>query len=136
MFMAAQQECCPAVGMATRQADAGIAVQKTVIASINSALFLPQVIVSGFRVSTGSICYRAFCGSDLDHTREAPKNKHSHLKIPKPPAKHERIAQFYEEKVQDYQAQEQEHEAMVAAYKANSSLSTDRNYASTISHCE
>jgi hypothetical protein len=36
----------------------------------------------------------------------------------------------------DYLAQAKEHEAMVAAYKANSSLSNDKNQASTISHCE
>lgn len=54
----------------------------------------------------------------------------------KTPAEHERIAQFYEAKARDYRTQEQEHEAMIAAYKANSSLSTDKNYASTIGHCE
>jgi hypothetical protein len=52
------------------------------------------------------------------------------------PAEHERIAQYYRAKALDYLAQAKEHEAMVAAYKANSSLSTDKNQASTISHCE
>jgi hypothetical protein len=52
------------------------------------------------------------------------------------PAEHERIANFYEAKAQDYRAQAQEHESMIAAYKANSSLSTDKNQASTINHCE
>ncbi len=33
-------------------------------------------------------------------------------------------------------AQAAEHEAMVAAYKANTSLSTEKNRASTIGHCE
>jgi hypothetical protein len=41
--------------MASKQADAGIAVQKTVIASINSALFLAQFKVSRLRVSIVSI---------------------------------------------------------------------------------
>ena len=54
----------------------------------------------------------------------------------KTPAEHERIAKFYESSAQDYRAQAQEHEAMIAAYKANSSLSTNKNQASTISHCE
>lgn len=115
MVMPPQQECCPVVRMASRQADAGIAAQRTVIASRNSALFLPQVIVSRFRASIVSILCRAFCGSDFDHTCESPKNKCSDLKISKPPAGHERIAQFYEAEAQDYRTQEHEHEAMVAA---------------------
>jgi hypothetical protein len=52
------------------------------------------------------------------------------------PAEHERIAQYYQAKALDYLAQAKEHEAMVAAYKANSSLSNNKNQASTISHCE
>jgi hypothetical protein len=44
--------------------------------------------------------------------------------------------QYSRAKAQDYLAQAKEHEAMVAAYKANSSLSTNKNRASTISHCE
>ena len=51
-------------------------------------------------------------------------------------AEHERIAKFYEASAQDYRAQAQEHEAMVVAYKANSSLSNEKNQASTIGHCE
>ncbi len=54
----------------------------------------------------------------------------------KTPAEHQRIAQFYEAKAQDYRAQAVEHETMVAAYKANSSLSNEKNRASTIGHCE
>jgi hypothetical protein len=52
------------------------------------------------------------------------------------PADHERIAHYYQAKALDYLAQAKEHEAMVAAYKANSSLSNDKNKASTINHCE
>jgi|SRR5271166_1277580 len=51
-------------------------------------------------------------------------------------AEHESIAQYYQAKALDYLAQAKEHEAMVAAYKANSTLSNDKNQASTISHCE
>ena len=54
----------------------------------------------------------------------------------KTPAEHRRIAQYYEAKALDYQAQAKEHEQMVAAYKANSSLSTDKNKAETLGHCE
>lgn len=54
----------------------------------------------------------------------------------KTPAEHERIAQFCEQKAADYRAQAVEHQAMVAAYKANSSLSNEKNRASTVGHCE
>jgi hypothetical protein len=52
------------------------------------------------------------------------------------PAEHQRIATYYEASAQDYRAQAQEHEAMIAAYKSNSSLSNEKNRASTIGHCE
>jgi hypothetical protein len=54
----------------------------------------------------------------------------------KTPAEHQRILQFYTAKAHDYRSEAVEHEAMVAAYKENSSLSTDKNRASTIGHCE
>jgi hypothetical protein len=54
----------------------------------------------------------------------------------KTPAEHQRIASYYEAQAQDYRGQAQEHESMIAAYKANSSLSTNKNTASTIGHCE
>jgi hypothetical protein len=54
----------------------------------------------------------------------------------KTPAEHRRIADYYQVKALDYQAQAKEHEQMVAAYKANSSLSTNKNEAETIGHCE
>ena len=53
----------------------------------------------------------------------------------KTPAEHQRIAQYYQAKSQDYLAQAEEHEQMVAAYKANPSL-TAKSQASTINHCE
>ncbi len=52
------------------------------------------------------------------------------------PAEHLRIAKYYQAKALDYLAQATEHQQMVAAYKANSSLSNDKNRASTIDHCE
>ncbi len=51
-------------------------------------------------------------------------------------AEHERIARFYELSAQDYRAQAQEHEAMVAAYKVNPFLSTNKNKVGTIDHCQ
>jgi hypothetical protein len=78
-------------------------------------------------------------------TASTPQPKPEHLSkqqlttliaTAKTPAEHERIANFYEAKAQDYRAQAQEHESMIVAYKANSSLSTDKNQASTINHCE
>lgn len=55
MVSGPQQARWPDAGMAIKQADAGIAVQKTVIANINSALFLPQFKVSRLRISIVSI---------------------------------------------------------------------------------
>ena len=49
---------------------------------------------------------------------------------------HKRIANFYELSAQDYKAQAREHEEMIVSYKANSSLSNNKNRASTIGHCE
>lgn len=54
----------------------------------------------------------------------------------KTPADHERIAQFYQSEAQDYLAQSKEHEAMVAAYKSNPTMTNNKNQASTINHCE
>jgi superoxide dismutase len=51
------------------------------------------------------------------------------------PAEHQRIAQYYQAKAQDYLAQAKEHEQMVAAFKANPSL-TAKSQAGTINHCE
>ncbi len=52
------------------------------------------------------------------------------------PADHQRIAQYYQAKAQDYLAQAKEHEAMLAAYSANPSSLTDKDRAGTVYHCE
>lgn len=54
----------------------------------------------------------------------------------KTPAEHERLAQYYRAQASDYLAEAKDHESMVAAYKANSSLSNEKNRASTIGHCD
>lgn len=54
----------------------------------------------------------------------------------KTPAEHQRIAGYYEAQAQDLRDQAQEHVSMIAAYKANSSLSNEKNKTSTIGHCE
>jgi hypothetical protein len=54
----------------------------------------------------------------------------------KTPAEHERIARYYQAKALDNLAQAKEREAMVAAYKSNSTLSNNKNQVSTINHCE
>ena len=54
----------------------------------------------------------------------------------KTPAEHQRIAQYFQAKALDYLSQAKEHEQMIAAYKANTSISTEKNRASTIGHCE
>ena len=52
------------------------------------------------------------------------------------PADHQRIAQYYQAKAQDYLTQAKEHEAMLAAYSANPSALTDKDRAGTVYHCE
>jgi hypothetical protein len=76
-------------------------------------------------------------------TSSTPKPEHltkqqlnTLISTAKTPADHQRIAQYYKGQAVDYLAQAKDHEAMVAAYKANSVLSNDKNQASTISHCE
>ena len=54
----------------------------------------------------------------------------------KTPAEHQRIAQYFQAKALDYLAQAKEHEAMVVAYKANPTLSNNKNLRNTVNHCE
>jgi hypothetical protein len=51
-------------------------------------------------------------------------------------AEHERIANVYEERALEYLAQAQEHESMNAAYKENSSQSTDKNRTRSRGDCQ
>ena len=53
----------------------------------------------------------------------------------KTPAEHQRIAQYYEAKAQDYLSQSNEHEEMLAAYKQNGYI-RNRNQANAIYHCQ
>jgi superoxide dismutase len=76
-------------------------------------------------------------------TSSTPKPEHltkqqlnTLISTAKTSADHERIAQYYQAKTADYLAQAKDHEAMIAAYKANPVMSNDKNQASTISHCE
>ena len=61
---------------------------------------------------------------------------HTLIASAKTPAEHERLAQYYRAQASDYLAEAKDHESMVAAYKANSSLSNEKIRASTIGHCE
>ena len=81
----------------------------------------------------------------VGQTASAPQTKPEHISkaqlnslisTAKTPAEHQRIAQYYRGQAQDYLTQSKEHEAMVAAYKANPSLVNNKNQASTINHCE
>jgi hypothetical protein len=51
-------------------------------------------------------------------------------------AEHNRIAAYFQGKAADLEAQAGEHESMIAAYEANTTLSNDKNRASTIDHCQ
>jgi len=76
-------------------------------------------------------------GQPASASEKLTKNEiNSLIATAKTSTQHQRIAQYFEAQSQDYLAQSKEHEEMIAAYKANSSLSTDKNQASTIGHCE
>lgn len=96
---------------------------------------------------TITILSLAFALTVAAFTQIAPAQqpKHEHLSkqqlntliaTAKTPAEHQRIAQYYHAKAADYLDQAKEHEQMIVSYKANTSLSTDKNRASTIGHCE
>jgi hypothetical protein len=51
----------------------------------------------------------------------------------KTPAEHQRLADYYNAEAKRYQAQVDEHNAMIAAYKANPS---SKHQASLLTHCE
>jgi hypothetical protein len=53
----------------------------------------------------------------------------------KTPAEHQRIAQYYQAKAQDYLAQAKEHEQMLAAYNANPSIG-GKSRAAFVDHCK
>jgi len=72
----------------------------------------------------------------LGQTVAAPQAKPEHLSAgqvktliatAKTPAEHHRIAVYYQAKAADYLAQAAMHEQMVAAYKANPSLSDEES---------
>ena len=54
----------------------------------------------------------------------------------KTPADHLRIARFYQANAQEDLAQAQEHESMLAAYKANPTQVNEKSRRSTADHCE
>ena len=80
----------------------------------------------------------------LAQTSSAPQTKPEHfskqqlntlIATAKTPAEHQRIAQYYQAKAQDYLAQAKEHEQMLAAYNANPSIG-GKSRAAFINHCE
>src|SRR5260370_91002 len=95
------------------------------ILSILSLAFVMTVAAFGQTTSTQQ--------TKPEHLSKGQLN--SLISTAKTPAEHQRIAQFYQSRAQDYLAQSKEHEAMVAAYKANPSLINNKNQASTINHC-
>jgi hypothetical protein len=54
----------------------------------------------------------------------------------KTPAEHQRIAEFYQEKAQEYLAQAKEHEEMAEAYKKSPMTNSSKFAAGTVNHCE
>src|SRR5258708_1656306 len=87
-------------------------------------------------VMTGTVLAQAPSAQQPKPEHLSKQQLNTLIATAKAPAEHQRIAQYYKAKALDYLAQAKEHEAMVTAYKANSSLSTEKNWASTIGHCE
>ena len=54
----------------------------------------------------------------------------------KTPAEHQRIAEYYDAKAQEYLAQAKEHQEMAEAYKKNPMTSSSKFAAGTVNHCE
>jgi len=54
----------------------------------------------------------------------------------KTPAEHQRIAEYYQEKAQEYLAQAKEHEEMAEAYKKNPMTNSSKFATGTVNHCE
>lgn len=83
--------------------------------------------------------------ANLAQTPSAQQPKPEHLSrhqletliaTAKTPAEHQRIAQYYEAKAQDYLAESKEHEQMLGAYDRNSSPSVRRHRPYTTYHCQ
>lgn len=51
-------------------------------------------------------------------------------------ADHERIANFYELKAQEYRAEAQMHARMLAEFMANSATNNDKAHFGTVNHCD
>jgi hypothetical protein len=54
----------------------------------------------------------------------------------KTPADHDRLANFYELKAQEYRAQAQVHAQMLVAFMANSATNNDKSHFGTVDHCD
>lgn len=94
-----------------------------VFSAIFAALFVVLTSVSGYAEQATS-----------EHLTRAQLK--SLIATAKTPAEHERIAHYYETQAQDYLAQSQKHETMLASFKANSVLTTEKTRYGTVKHCE
>jgi hypothetical protein len=90
--------------------------------------FLSLAIVMTFAVAAQS-------ASQSNPEQLSKKQLNALIASARTAADHNRIAVYYQEKATEFRAQAQEHESMVAAYKANTTLSNDKNRVSTIDHC-
>jgi hypothetical protein len=54
----------------------------------------------------------------------------------KTPAEHERIARYYEAMAEEYRAEAQKHEAMLAGFMANPLTNNEKARLGTMDHCE
>ena len=64
------------------------------------------------------------------------KQVNSLVSTAKTPAEHERLANYYDLKAQEYRAQAQVHAQMLAEFMANSATNNDKAHFGTVNHCD
>jgi hypothetical protein len=64
------------------------------------------------------------------------KQLHALIVTAKTTAEHQRIAQYYEAKAQDFLAQSKKHEQMAEQFKANGVVNSSKWANNTVGHCE
>ena len=74
--------------------------------------------------------------SQLSTEHFTAKQLNSLVSTAKTPAEHERLANYYEVKAQEYRAQAQMHAQMLAAFMADSARNNVKAQYGTVNHCD
>lgn len=61
---------------------------------------------------------------------------HTLITTARTPSDHDRLANYYELKAQEYRAQAQVHAQMLASFMANSATNNDKSHFGTVDHCD